>query len=358
MSSGNSKRPQARKDGGGTGSAGKSAARKPAAKNAGSKGGGAKGGSSKVGAAKATAKKAPSRPAGGQRPGARSTGWSASAQNRRDQQRQKLVMAGIGIGVVVVLVVALVLVKTLGGGGGDKKISADASKQAIAAVSTMPAATLDKVGAGSYTYEKDKVGLQAVSGTPMTLKGDKPTVLYLGAEFCPYCAAQRWPLTIALSRFGTFTGLKTTTSAGNDVHPNTPTFTYLDAKYTSDYISFQSRELSDRSGNKLQDPTSEQEEIFKKYNPEGSIPFVYYAGKYYSVGASLDQDAMDGKDIAEVTQALKDPNDDISKAINGTANVMTAAICQATGGKPGNVCTAPGVKAAAEKLPGSADAAS
>ncbi|HVX45520.1 MAG TPA: DUF929 family protein [Mycobacteriales bacterium] len=336
MSSGKSKRPQARKDGPrkSSGNAGKQPAKSGAAK------------------------KAPSRPPGGQRPGARTSGWSASAQQRRDQQRQRMMMAGIGIGVVIVLVVALVLVKTLGGSGGDKKITADASKQAITAVSTLPAATLDKVGAGSYTYEKDKVGLQAVSGTPMKVTGDKPTIVYLGAEFCPYCAAQRWPLTIALSRFGKFTGLKTTTSAGNDVHPNTPTFTYLDAKYTSDYIAFQSRELSDRSGNKLQDPTSEQEGIFKKYNPAGNIPFVYYAGKYFSVGASLDQGSMDGKDIGDVTKALKDPNDDISQAIDGTANVMTAGICQATGGKPGSVCNAPGVKAAAKKLPGSADAAS
>lgn len=350
MSSGNSKRPQPRKGGSGGGSGSKAG-----------KGAGNKPNQNKPNQNRPNQNK-PNRPASQQKNRAsggvsRSTGWSAAEQGRRDQQRQRLTIAGLGIGVVIVLVVALVLVKTLGGSSGDKKITADASKQAITAVSSMPAANLDKVGTGSYTYEKDKVGLQAVPGTPTKL-GDKPTVLYLGAEFCPYCAAQRWPLVIALSRFGKFTGLKTTTSAGNDVHPNTPTFTFLNSKYTSDLIDFQSRELSDRDGKKLQDPTSEQEEIFKKYNPAGNIPFVYYAGKYYSVGASLDQDSMDGKDIAEVTKALKDPNDDITKAIGGTANVMTAAICQSTGGKPGPVCTAPGVTAAAKKLPGSSNSAS
>ncbi len=32
----------------------------------------------------------------------------------------------------------------------------------------------------------------------------KPEVLFVGAEFCPFCAAERWPLIVALSRFGHF----------------------------------------------------------------------------------------------------------------------------------------------------------
>ena len=31
----------------------------------------------------------------------------------------------------------------------------------------------------------------------------KPKVLYVGAEYCPFCAAERWPMVVALSRFGT-----------------------------------------------------------------------------------------------------------------------------------------------------------
>jgi hypothetical protein len=32
-------------------------------------------------------------------------------------------------------------------------------------------------------------------------------MLYIGAEYCPYCAAERWPLVMALSKFGTFSNL-------------------------------------------------------------------------------------------------------------------------------------------------------
>src|SRR5215471_17073708 len=40
------------------------------------------------------------------------------------------------------------------------------------------------------------------SGAPLT-SGGKPEMLYIGAEYCPYCAAMRWSMAVALSRFGT-----------------------------------------------------------------------------------------------------------------------------------------------------------
>lgn len=297
------------------------------------------------------------RPATRPRQGAtRPAGWSAADQSRRDQQRQKLLFAGVGIGVVIVLVVVLVLVKTIGGGSSNEpKVTASQSSTAISKATSVPASALNAIKADGYTYKKGQVGLQQVTGTPVKV-GDKPTVVYLGAEFCPYCAAQRWPLVVALSRFGKFSGLATTSSAGSpEPHPNTPTFTFLKAKYTSDYIDFQSRELSDRDHNALQSPTTQQTDLMQKYDPSTNIPFVYYAGKYYSVGASLDQDPLDGHSLSQIASALKDPSSPIARSIGGTANVMTAAICDATGGKPGNVCTASGVTAAAKKLPGSAD---
>jgi thiol-disulfide isomerase/thioredoxin len=44
---------------------------------------------------------------------------------------------------------------------------------------------------------------QSVNGSSLTSAG-KPEILFIGAEFCPHCAAERWPLYIALSKFGTF----------------------------------------------------------------------------------------------------------------------------------------------------------
>ena len=50
--------------------------------------------------------------------------------------------------------------------------------------------------------------------------------------------AQRWAMVNALSRFGTFPGLSTVHSSSTDVYPNTPTWTFRNATYTSPYLVF------------------------------------------------------------------------------------------------------------------------
>ena len=43
-----------------------------------------------------------------------------------------------------------------------------------------------------------------------------PVVFFYGAEFAPYAAAERWPLILALSRFGTFHRLGLMQSSSDD----------------------------------------------------------------------------------------------------------------------------------------------
>ena len=77
------------------------------------------------------------------------------------------------------------------------------------------------------------------SAAPALTSGGKPEVLYIGAEYCPYCAAERWAVIVALSRFGTFSGLAPIRSAAKDgggnaePYPLTPTWTFAKASYTS-----------------------------------------------------------------------------------------------------------------------------
>ena len=49
----------------------------------------------------------------------------------------------------------------------------------------------------------------SIDAPALTADG-KPEVLYVGAEYCPFCAAERWPVVVALSRFGTWSGLSAT----------------------------------------------------------------------------------------------------------------------------------------------------
>ena len=60
----------------------------------------------------------------------------------------------------------------------------------------------------------------------------------MGAEYCPYCAAERWAMAVALSRFGTFSNLRLIHSSSADIYPNTPTLSFYKSSYTSKYVQF------------------------------------------------------------------------------------------------------------------------
>ena len=63
----------------------------------------------------------------------------------------------------------------------------------------VPASVLAQVGIGASSPQ----ALKPVTGPALT-SGGKPEMLYIGAEWCPYCAAERWAMAVALRRFGTF----------------------------------------------------------------------------------------------------------------------------------------------------------
>ena len=69
-------------------------------------------------------------------------------------------------------------------------------------------------------------------------------------------------------------------------------------------------------------------------------------------GASFSPKALQGKTHAQIAAALSDPTSPIAKGIDGTANLVTAAICQSTSQLPANVCQSGGVQAATAKLTG------
>src|SRR4029079_19324163 len=98
-------------------------------------------------------------------------------------------------------------------------------------------------GAGSAGVQAAPAPITA----PALTSGGKPKVLYVGAEYCPFCAAQRWPVVVALSRFGTWSGLRQTTSASGDVYPDPSTLSFHRAAYASDYLSFTGVETNRRT---------------------------------------------------------------------------------------------------------------
>jgi hypothetical protein len=57
-----------------------------------------------------------------------------------------------------------------------------------------------------------------------------------------------------------------------------------------------------------------------------------------------------GKTQTEIANALSDPHSKLAQAIDGSANLLTAAICDVTNGEPATTCSAPGVIAAKRHL--------
>jgi len=261
------------------------------------------------------------------------------------------------VGVIVVVFGALI-VAVVAGRGGDNTGSTRslASSSLVKTVTSVPDSVANQVGAGTAS------SLPVALNGPSVTSDGKPVVTYMGAEYCPYCAGERWAMVLALSRFGTFDKLGATHSSSEDVHPDTPTFTFHGSTFSSPYVDFQpvemqTNQLSGSTYSTLDTPTAAQKKLLATYDAppyfqgSGAIPFIDFAGKYGLSGASYDVSVLDGHSADEIAKALHDPNSPIAKSIVGTANAMTAAICAATGDQPASACSIPAVKDLRAKLP-------
>jgi hypothetical protein len=284
------------------------------------------------------------------------------AAARRAEQRRRILIASGSVVVVLAIVVAFIVIKLNSSPATDNSPNGPtgaALASVVTNVTSVPASTLDTVGDGNGAFT-GKIQAIKPAGAPLTANG-KPEMLYMGAEYCPYCAAARWAMIVALSRFGTFSGLQTIHSAAAngagaaEPDPNTPTWTFANAKYTSQYLTFTPVELqtnipdsSTGSYTNLQTPTKAQQALLTKYDAPpyiessqaGAIPFIDFGNKYVSIGTPYDPGVLAGLSWATIAADLHNPNSAVTQAVGGTANHITAAICKMTGNQPASACTA------------------
>jgi Domain of unknown function (DUF929) len=269
-------------------------------------------------------------------------------------------MVPIVVALIVVIIGVFVLISHLQSNPAAQGPTL-ASAQVFNAVTHVGQSELDTVGTGGV---KSPFQTMKSSGStplpPLVGPTGKPEFLYIGAEYCPYCAAQRWAMAVALSRFGTFSQLYETTSSSSDIYPSTPTFTFLSSLYkqplyTSQYIDFVAVETlgnvqnSDGSYPQLQKLTSAQQQIFNTYDAPpytaastaGSIPFIDVANKFLAIGLGSGFSAQDlqGMQWSDIASSLSSTSSTVSQHILGTANYITAAICIATNQQPASVCS-------------------
>ena len=276
---------------------------------------------------------------------------AAQREAARKAERRNRVMITAGSTLVVLVIVAAFIVIKLSQGspsssssGGRTALPASVSSQ----VTGVPTATLDRVGKGAVpAFTRGQPALTAGSGPALT-SGGKPQMLYIGAEFCPYCAATRWSMAIALSRFGTLTPLQGIHSSPTDTDPNTATLTFYKTGYTSKYLDFTPVEVQTVSRGPLENPTSAQNAVWAKYEPDPNTrgyPFIAFGNKFVLKGPIFDAAVLQGKTWSQIAAALKDPASPVAQSVDGAANYITGAICKMTNNQPSDVCSSPAVTA-------------
>ena len=280
------------------------------------------------------------------------------AELRREQLRERRIrIQGVSVVVgAIVVVMALLVFMGLRWQKGSGAKTTVASPALVQSLTTVPASTYDAVGAGTMSS-----GPKPVSGSDPLTAGGKPRVLYVGAEYCPYCGAERWAMVTTLARFGTFSNLGETTSSHADIYPDTPTLSFHGSSYTSKYVAFtgyetQSNQIKGSTYAPLDKLSSSDEKIFATYDHSpylplnGNIPFIDFGGEYLSQGASYGPQLFSGLTHEQVAAQIRDPSTTLSTSVLGTANAFTAVICRLTHEQPAKVCSSSGVTAASADL--------
>jgi hypothetical protein len=290
---------------------------------------------------------------------------SQSARNqlkgRRAKQKGSL-NSWLFVGGIIVVVAVVIGAFIWFGDREQQTTSVAVSPSVYKSLTDVSPSLLSQVGTGGLDGSTSSLSslLKAVKSTPV-LKGPsgKPEVFYMGAEYCPYCAAQRWPMIIALNRFGSFPIAPTPMVSGED---SIPTFSFYKSSYQSKYIDFVPVEVEDNSQptpNPLQTLTAAQTKIVNTYDAPpyttsssaDSFPFISVGNQYVSAGAYYAPTVLQGLTSSEVSSQISDPTTDVSQTILGSANYLTAEICALTNNQPASVCSADPIPTIRGKLP-------
>jgi thiol-disulfide isomerase/thioredoxin len=248
-------------------------------------------------------------------------------EGSKNRRHSRWAWAGLAM---VALVIAGVVVLFLARGS-------DSSADPTAASGSVPAGAHRPSDAASVALDQ----VRRKSDEPL-LDGGKPMVFFMGAQWCPFCASERWALVEATSRFGKWSGLRELLSrSGEDYFPSLPTYDLSRATYTSDYISLRHKELATVDGDPLQKLGSFEEGLVNEDDEFGSVPFLFASGPSgrYTVELAYSPELLKGETFASLREGVAaGAPTPVVEAIAGQADAITALICKLDGGQPASVC--------------------
>ena len=276
-----------------------------------------------------------------------------------------LLIAWGSVVLVVVVIVVLVVARVTSGPGPSSSTHQAvvvASPTLVHEIASVPASVFDQVGVGIPSQFAGDAPIVISGQPPLSLDGRSPSVLYLGAEYCPYCAAQRWGMAVALARFGSWRGLDTTASGLLD--GDYSTLSFRRATLVSPTVHFVPVETCTNvvdpnatgcAGYRpLRRPTEAEQAVLATYAGPPfvpgrggiSFPFIDVDNKVLFSGSSYLPAVLTGLTQDQIARGLTDPTNPVTRSIIGTANIITAAVCAGTHGDPSAVCASAGVRAA------------
>ncbi len=270
------------------------------------------------------------------------------------------------IGVAIILLGALVIVRDNFAPTSTSTVESfnPAPSSLITSLASVPASVYDSVGIDSPANPVTAPQRAGNGTSPLWEASDdngppKPVVFFYGAEFAPYAAAERWPLILALSRFGTFSQLGLMQSSQTTAFADLSTFTFWQSSYTSKYLIF---EPVERYGSL--DPTGARYLGLQQLDARqaaavasagtGATTFALLdvANRWVLSGAGYSPTVLAGMTQGQIAGILTtpatpaNPAAPLTQAVVASANEITATICSVDGGRPGAVCEGKGVLAA------------
>ena len=262
------------------------------------------------------------------------------AARKRAEARRRILVVIASVTVVLAVVVALVAVKLTSTPARLVASESQAPSVVVRQVTAVPAAVLARVSPGQAVTPLQTV---KTSGPPLTIGGE-PAIVFVSEESCPFCAAERWSLTAALSHFGTWSHLGTTTSSATDVYPDTATLSFRTAHYQSTELTLRTTELTDNAGRPLQAQTPLDTSLIDAFDvppyvnsadQSGTVPFLDIANRYILAGAQYSPQVLAGLSAAQIASQLSNPSSPVAQAIDRSAQVIIAAINQVLHGQAG-----------------------
>ncbi len=278
--------------------------------------------------ARSTTTRGQGRPA---RQGARERIAAERAARKRAEARRRFLLAVATVAAVVAIVVALVAVKLASPPKALHASESAAPAAVVRQIANVPTTVLSEAGPARVITPLQQV---RTAGPPLTV-GGKPAIVFVSEESCPFCAAERWAVAVALSHFGTWTQLGVTSSAADDVYPNTATLSFRSAVYHSGQLTLLTTELTDNAGHPLQPQTPLDTGLIAHFDvppyvnsadQSGAVPFLDIANQYILAGAQYDPQVLAGLSARQIASQLADPSSPVAQAIDGSAQVIVAAI--------------------------------